>query len=160
MARAESGQLPFKPGPVDLAALAQRVIGEASLGAKSRAFPLAVCGDAHLLGDPALLEHAVLSLLVQAAAVTPDETPVPVEIEAGPDRVRLAVEVADGSAIAEHLEQLIEPFAVVQFEGSCDVRSTGLGLHLVHEIARLHGATFRIKPRAGGGLVFALDLRR
>lgn len=159
IASADAGELAFKPAPLDLAQVAQRAIGEVSLVAKSRTFPLVTNGDAHLLGDPALLEHALFSLLVQAASMAAAGAPVPVTITTGAGRVRLTVEAHDGAALPDDLHRLTEPFAVLQFEGMGEVRSTGLGLTLVREIAKVHGAALRIEPRCGGGVVFALELR-
>ncbi|APR80339.1 multi-sensor signal transduction histidine kinase [Minicystis rosea] len=160
VARAGEGTLPFKPGPLDFAALAQRMIGEAVLVAKNHQFPLTVHGDTHLLGDPTLLEHAVFSLLIQAASISHSNVDLPVTITSEAHRVRFTVEVPDSAALPDDLERLIEPFAVLQYEGRGEVRSTGLGLHLVREIAKLHGARLRMVPPTAGGVVFALELRR
>ncbi|WP_437315774.1 sensor histidine kinase [Sorangium sp. So ce385] len=161
-ARMSGGELPFKPRAIDVEDLARRVIGEFELVAKDHVIRLVPRGDAHLLGDPELLEEALWSLLVQAVAVAVEHDPVLITIDAASaSRVLITIEVRGGKDLPEDLETLLEPFAVVAFEGRRDEpRSTGIGLHLVQGIARLHGASFRVERRPGDLMVFSLELRR
>jgi signal transduction histidine kinase len=161
-ARISGGELPFKPEAIDVEELARRVIGELELVARDHSIRLVPRGDAHLLGDPALVEQALWSLLVQAVSVALERDPVLVTIDAGSAaRVLITIEVRGGKDLPEDLEKLLEPFGVVAFEGRRDgPRSTGIDLHLVQGIARLHGARFWIERRAGDLIVFSLELRR
>ncbi|WP_437719635.1 HAMP domain-containing sensor histidine kinase [Sorangium sp. So ce448] len=161
-ARVSGGELPFKPEAIDVEELARRVIGEFELVARDHSIRLVPRGDAHLLGDPELLEQALWSLLVQAISVALEHDPVLVTIDAdSAARVLITIEVRGGKDLPEDLEKLLEPFGVVAFEGRRDgPRSTGIDLHLVQGIARLHGARFWIERRAGDLMVFSLELRR
>lgn len=161
-ARISGGELPFKPEAIDVEELARRVIGEFELVARDHSMRLLPRGDAHILGDPELLEQALWSLLVQAVSVALEHDPVLITIDAdSAARVLITIEVRGGKDLPEDLEKLLEPFAVVAFEGRrVEPRSTGIGLHLVQGIARLHGARFWIERRPGDLVAFSLELRR
>src|SRR5262249_54982843 len=57
--RAEARQLRARPAPTDLAALTRRVLGDMEQVAEGRTLRMEVVGDAHLLLDSALVEHAI-----------------------------------------------------------------------------------------------------
>ncbi|WP_437952017.1 hypothetical protein WME98_15625 [Sorangium sp. So ce296] len=58
------------------------MIGEFEFVAKDHVIRLVPRGDAHLLGDPELLEEALWSLLVQSVAVAMERDPVLITIDA------------------------------------------------------------------------------
>jgi signal transduction histidine kinase len=160
-ARAGAGQLPFNPAPVDLRALAERVIGEVRLVSKDHDFCLESCPDAHIFGDASLLEQSLWNLLVQASMIAKDHDPVQVGIEGTAARVRFSVAARSTADLPDDLDDLIQPFVALPFESrNGGLRSTGLGLHLVNEIARLHGASFQIERRPGDAIVSCLEFRR
>jgi signal transduction histidine kinase len=159
-ARADAGRLPFHPAPVDLAALARRVITEFRVISED-AFDLVSSGDTHVLGDAGLLEQAVWNLLCAASGAITDGTPVRVCVNGTPSLARLSCEVRTALAMPENLDELTEPFPYLPVErGGNVVRGTGLGLHLVLAIARLHGASFRLERREGDRIAGVLELRR
>jgi signal transduction histidine kinase len=160
---ARGGQLSFHPAPLDLAGCARRVIAEATPLAEGRSFLLTVRGDAHILGDACLVEQSLSSVVFQAMAMSPPRTPVPVTLDADATSVCVTVEARDVETPPGDLDRLMEPFALLQFEGRPRdaIRTTGLGLHLAREIARLHAGALRIERRAGdGALLFVLEFRR
>ena len=81
----------------------------------------------------------------------------PVEVSTRVAGDRIALEIADrGPGIApDQVERLKRPFtrasAARSNEGS--VAGAGLGLAIVDRIARLHGGTFDLLPRDGGGTI-------
>ena len=159
--RAQSAQIPFKPAPLDLEALTRRVMREVELAVQKHAFQLVSSTDAHILGDAALLEHSLWSIFTQAAALTPISAPVNVTLDGNPTRVTLTVEAQGSGALPDDLDKLLEPFVVLQFEGGSEaLRGTGLGLHLVQRIARIHGGIFRIIRKEGARILFSLELQR
>jgi two-component system, OmpR family, osmolarity sensor histidine kinase EnvZ len=84
----------------------------------------------------------------------------PIEIEAkrGPESV--AIEVRDrGPGIpAGEAERLKRPFTRLD-DARSGASGAGLGLAIVERVARGHGGTLELLPRAGGGLVARLTLR-
>jgi signal transduction histidine kinase len=162
-ARARGGQLSFQPAPLDLAVSAQHVIAEMELAADGHTFPLTVHGETCVLGDACLVEQSLSSVVREALAMAPARAPVPVTLDGCATSVRLTVEAWDVEASLGDVEKLMEPFAVLQFEGRPHdaTRGTGLGLYLAREIARLHAGALRIERRAGGSaLLFVLEFRR
>ena len=160
-ARACAGQLPFNPAPLDLEALTRRVISEVRLVCDDHDFCLESCRDAHMLGDANLLEQSLWNLLVQAAMLAPDQAPVRIDIKGTAARLRFTVQARPGVDLPDDLDKLIQPFVALQFESRSDgLRGTGLGLHLVSEIAQLHGASFHLERTPGDAISACLEFRR
>jgi signal transduction histidine kinase len=160
-ARANAGKLPFNPAPLDLGALAHRVIGELTAACEDHEFRLVSCGDAHIFGDVGLLEQSVWNLLIQAVTISKEHAAVWTKIDGDQTRVSLSIEVRSAQHLPDDLDDLIEPFAALPVERrNGGMRSTGLGLHLAREIARLHGASFHIARRHGDTIVSCLEFRR
>ncbi len=168
-ASVESGRAGFHPGPVDLEALTRRSIADAQATVADHPFLLEVHGDTHVLGDPDLLQLTLTSLLAEAATMVPAEAPVPVKLDGEDASIRLAIEAREVEVPDSDLEHLIEPFAVLRFEGregegrgkgSSSGRGTGLGLHLTRQIATLHAASFHVERPGPNSVAFVLELRR
>jgi len=81
----------------------------------------------------------------------------PVEVSTRADDRRIVLEIADrGPGIApDQVERLKQPFtrASVARSNERNVAGAGLGLAIVERIARLHGGTFDLVPRDGGGTI-------
>jgi signal transduction histidine kinase len=105
-------------------------------------------------GDPRLLRRMVRNLLENARR---HGAGTPVEVRAWREASGPAFEVLDrGPGVPEaERERIFEPFHRLagHGEGSGGV---GLGLSLVRQIARRHGASVACLPREGGGSRFAV----
>ena len=81
----------------------------------------------------------------------------PVEVTTRVANDRLVLDIADrGRGIPpEDVERLKQPFtrASVARANAAGIAGAGLGLAIVDRIARLHGGTFDLLPRGGGGTV-------
>jgi len=100
-----------------------------------------------VLGEGALLEHALVNLLLNACdACTAGEH---VEVTARIDGDRVAFVVTDdGVGITEdHASRATEPFFTTKLEG----KGSGLGLAIAAEIAKSHRGDLTIAPHAGRG---------
>jgi signal transduction histidine kinase len=73
--------------------------------------------------------------------------------DAGPGRVRFTVRDTGGGMPADVAARVFEPFFTTKGPG----RGTGLGLHLVQEIAQAHGARVEFDSHPGVGTCFRLD---
>jgi signal transduction histidine kinase len=95
-----------------------------------------------LRGDPRLLEHLLVNLLLNACdASNPGGW---VNLMAQPLDGGLGLEVADkGKGIPEALaERVLEPFFTTKAAG----KGTGLGLAIAREIVRMHKGSLRFEP--------------
>lgn len=152
-----AGGLALDPAPLDLAALAQRVVEEAE-AAHRRRIELQVSGDARGAWDASLLEQLLGNLAGNACQHGTPGTPVRVRVEGRPDVVRVEVR-NDGVIPAELLPAIFDPFRRGARAGS---RRTGLGLGLfiAHEIARAHGGAIRVESSDADGTCFTVELPR
>ena len=112
---------------------------------------IAVDTAAQLRGDTFLLQQAVLNLLDNAIEFSPEGGCI--ELSAGDDGDEVIVTVRDhGQGAPDYaLPQLFDRFYSLP-RPATGRKSTGLGLALVREVARLHGgdAAFENHPEGGG----------
>ncbi|HEX6591133.1 MAG TPA: ATP-binding protein, partial [Moraxellaceae bacterium] len=108
-------------------------------------------------GDPFLLQLALSNLLENALAFSPDGSSMEAAITV--EEGGLTFSLRDhGSGIPDYaLPQIYDRFySLPRPEGAS--RSSGLGLPLVREIAKLHGGRIRIANHPDGGVLASLDL--
>jgi two-component system, OmpR family, osmolarity sensor histidine kinase EnvZ len=102
---------------------------------------------------PTALSRLIANLIDNAIAYGAP----PVEVSTRADQGRIIVDVADhGPGIAsDDVERLKQPFtrASAARTNASGVAGAGLGLAIVDRIARMHGGTFDLLPRTGGGTV-------
>jgi PAS domain S-box-containing protein len=142
--------------PVDLAAMARRLVDDQSLPLAGR--PIEVVAEPILAEvDPAMVERIVENLLINAVRHTARGTPIWVRVESLEAGVVVSVEDA-GPGVPEGLRAgIFEPFR--QGPGR-DEHSpgVGIGLSLVARFAELHGGRAWIEDRPGGGAAFRVSL--
>jgi signal transduction histidine kinase len=97
--------------------------------------------------DRALLEHALVNLLLNACEACPPGSTV--DITARSDNQQVAFVVTDDGAgiTAEDAARATEPFFTTKPEG----KGTGLGLAIASEIVKSHRGTLTIEPRSPKG---------
>ncbi|WP_166802224.1 sensor histidine kinase [Microvirga pakistanensis] len=109
-----------------------------------------------MVGDPILLEQALVIVLSNAIKYSPPEHPIAVRARAVPNGI--VVQVKDeGIGISDlDLPFLMQPF----FRGrnTKDFPGTGLGLSLAWHILRLHGGGLEIHSREGHGTTVTLTI--
>lgn len=94
-------------------------------------------------GDRIQVRQALRNLISNAVDVQPDGGLVHVEVTAEADTLRFRVHDSGPGVPPELVSRVAEPFFTTRAEG------TGLGLALVHTVARLHGGALRVSPAAG-----------
>jgi two-component system sensor histidine kinase SenX3 len=119
-------------------------------------------------GDRRQLVSAVHALLENAAAYSPEGTPIEIDVEriekSGEtelmDGPYARIEVRDhGIGIpAKDLERIFERFYRVDPGRARQTGGTGLGLSIVRHVAQNHGGAVSVSSREGDGSRFCLDL--
>jgi two-component system sensor histidine kinase TctE len=169
LARAESGSAALARQPCDMARLTIDVVREAVPRALERRIDLVYEGpepgepQLNLPGNPTLLKEMIRNLVDNALNYTPSTPARPgvatVRVRTDPFSHALAVQVEDnGPGVpAMERERIFEPFYRVL--GS-HAEGSGLGLPIVREIARQHGAEVSVEDAHPGqqppGALFTL----
>jgi signal transduction histidine kinase len=118
-----------------------------------------------VLGDPKLLEHVLLNLMMNACQAMPDGGRLSMVIgigsevggDMGHDDSWVCFRIADtGVGIApQHVPRIFEPFFTTKAQG----QGTGLGLAIVERIVKQHVGQIDVSSRLGAGTVFTIRLR-
>ena len=112
----------------------------------------------HVEGDPDLLEQALGNLLDNAIDFTPQGGAI--ELAAREEQGQIQLIVTDsGSGIPDYaLDRIFERFYSLPRENG--LKSSGLGLAFVQEVARLHQGEITLRNRDEGGVMATLTLHR
>jgi len=147
---------------VSIAALLADIAEQVRVPAGGHGVEVVVAGvvaGAEVFGDPFLLRQAVHNLVDNAIAFSAAGDRVEVSARDAGDAV--VIEVADrGPGIPAYAsERVFERFYSLPRPGT-GVRSSGLGLPFVAEVAILHRGSVSLRNREGGGAVAALTIAR
>ncbi|WP_349781697.1 two-component system sensor histidine kinase CreC [Xanthomonas arboricola] len=111
----------------------------------------------YVLGDEFLLRQALINLLENAIAFSPQGSTIQLRAQVLKEQVQLVVEDR-GSGVPDYaLERVFERFYSLA-RPQTGQRSSGLGLPFVREVARLHGGEATLGNREGGGAIATLRL--
>jgi PAS domain S-box-containing protein len=159
LSRLETGQLSIERAPVDLRALAQRLVEEVQPTLNHPRLVLeALPAPLMIEGDTLRLEQVLQNLIQNAVKYDPEGRPITVAVER---RGALAcVAITDqGIGIPEHAQaQLFSRFYRAPNVDPQQISGMGLGLYVVKEIVALHGGTVEVASAEGRGSTFTLCL--
>ena len=142
--------------PVDLRKIAEEVVGSMAHLALAASRTIALVGAEHqvvVAGNAAAIGDALRNLLENALAHTAEGTEVVVDVR--PEGVLAVLDSGPGIPV-EDRPRIFDRFwrgKAVRTEGA------GLGLAIVMEIVRAHGASIAVSDRAPGGARFELRFR-
>ncbi len=105
-----------------------------------------------LSGDRRLIERLVSNLVENAFRHNVTQGRVRVAVASDDGHATLAVTNTGPLVPSEDLERLLEPFQRMSQERTGEHDGLGLGLSIVHAIARAHDATIAVRAQVGGGL--------
>ncbi|AXF10794.1 hybrid sensor histidine kinase/response regulator [Paraburkholderia graminis] len=158
LARLQGGRLPLQPRSIELATLCRSVIDEFASRENGKRILFRSRGNTAGAWDTDLVWQAVSNLVSNALHHgAAGDVNVEVDGEAA-DFVRLKV-ANRGVIPPEVFPHLFKAFGPNN-NGSRSREGLGLGLHIVHEIARMHGGTVDVKSDETGGTVFTIELPR
>ncbi|HEX2465793.1 MAG TPA: ATP-binding protein [Thermoanaerobaculia bacterium] len=142
-----------RPGRVRAAELFERVKLLQPLEVREKSLRLDVrdaSGAAEIGADADLLSQALLGLVTNAAQAARERGSITLEARSTGDEIALSVS-DDGPGIPEaDRERIFEPFYSTRRDGH------GLGLAVVRQIARAHGARIEVDGNEGGGARFSI----
>lgn len=145
---------------VDLDALVKSLVAELEPRLLQSALVCSVEGRAQMVrGDPFLLAQAILNLLENAIDFAPAGSQILVRLVTQAEHVSIEVMDRGPGIPAYALGRIFERFYSLARPGS-DKKSTGLGLPLVQEIAKLHGGSVALGNLPEGGALACLRLVR
>lgn len=158
LGRFEAGRMDLRPEPLDLAALARRLLEEVA-AATHRVCPIRLDvgpGFDHVTADERLLRHIFTNLLSNAVKYSPPGHPVDFTFHRdGPDAVAVVRDHGLGIP-SEDREWLFRAFHRGRNIG--DRPGTGLGLVIVKRCLELHGGGIDFQSTVGEGTTFTVRL--
>ena len=155
--RARSKNLTFVPKPFDLSALVELVLNEMKPFVSDQAFTAEIQKNVAVLGDEALLEQALWSLLTSASALSLHEAPVQVTLKAEDWNAVLTVSIQKAGEAIHDLEDLLQPFRSIEYETGSNLRFT-TGLYLFREIVRVHNGDLHMRQFGKNTAEFIVEL--
>ena len=152
ISRMESGSVPVKQAPVDLAALIehQLALDRELLEQRGQRLVSNLTPGLTVTGDDALLGKAVGNLLSNASLYSPKGADIRVWCGLLEGRPALTVENTGAHISEEALPRLFEPFYRAEGSRSRATGGSGLGLYLVRMILDRHGAVCTIENTEEG----------
>jgi two-component system sensor histidine kinase TctE len=148
-ARAQHGIATPAFGDLDLASVAREACLELGAGAVAKRIDLGFEGDhaVALRGDPTLMRELVKNLVDNAIRYTPEGGRVTVRLSAPGEAPAIEVEDSGEGVAAADRERIFDPFHRL---ASSKQPGVGLGLSIVRDIARAHGAVIDLADGSGG----------
>ena len=148
LSRLDAGRLRVEREPVDMARIAEDLVGEFAAVAQTSGHPLEAApeGEALALADQQRALQIGRILIDNALVHTPAGTRVVVRAATRPGGVVLSVEDSGPGISAEAADRVFERF--YRAEGQ-RATGSGLGLAIAWELATLMGGTIELESRAG-----------
>jgi K+-sensing histidine kinase KdpD len=156
--RLRTGEFKFEPKPFDYSALVTRSIAEITPFFPDQMFDCKAEQPVTLLGDDALLEHAIWSLFTCASTLSSGDRPLDVELHATPAQARLTIDVAGANLSAHDIQALFVPFGFIEYEKRSGIRAA-VGLYLCRQIVQVHGGHLDVSD-TGAGVRFLMVVPR
>jgi len=154
------GGIPVTPRAVSLHALLSQVVEEFEHSHPERKIDLLEASEIEAEWDPDRIMQALTNLIGNAVAYSPRETTV--TLRSRLEGAEAVIEVHNlGEPIPEsRMASLFKPLSRGAGKVDLQTRSIGLGLYIVHSIARAHDGEVSVRSSAEDGTTFALRLPR
>jgi two-component system sensor histidine kinase SenX3 len=150
------------PAAVDVDKVVATAVDTSAIDAAAHDIALVTDGQGGLevVGNEEQVTAAVVNLVANAVAYSPDHASVVVSTRATPSTVEVSV-IDQGIGIPEsEVERIFERFYRVDPARHRSTGGTGLGLSIVKHVAATHGGDVRVWSVEGQGSTFTLSLPR
>jgi two-component system, sensor histidine kinase and response regulator len=159
LARLQGGRLPLQPRSIELATLCRSVIDEFASRENGKQIVFSSSGNTSGAWDTDLVWQAVSNLVSNALRHGAPGGDIGVEVDGDSvESVRLKVSNR-GTIPSEVFPHLFKAFGP-NTNGGRPREGLGLGLHIVQEIARMHGGNVGVESNDTTGTVFTIELPR
>src|SRR6266581_1271873 len=160
LARLDTGTIHREHEVVSLAELAQEAVRRVQALAEQRGITVQVenTDDPYVIGDPMLLEQALVVLLDNAIKYNRQDGHVTVRTAIQEEQALLEVRDTGIGIAPEHLSHLGERFYRVDKARSREAGGTGLGLSIAHGIVVAHEGTLNLSSVPEEGTTVTLTL--
>jgi two-component system, OmpR family, phosphate regulon sensor histidine kinase PhoR len=163
LSKIESRELKLKLEPMELAPVANQIIGNFEHQAARKRIRLAVVVADHagrIVADRSALEHVLSNLVDNAVKYCGEGATVTIRAAPAGSSARISVVDTGPGIDAKHLPRLFERFYRVDPGRARDVGGTGLGLSIVKHLVEAMGGTVAVESRIGEGTTFIVTLKR
>jgi len=159
LARLQGGRLPLQPRSIELATLCRSVIDEFASRENGKQIVFSSSGNTSGAWDTDLVWQAVSNLVSNALRHGAPGGDIGVEVDGDSvESVRLKVSNR-GTIPSEVFPHLFKAFGP-NTNGGRPREGLGLGLHIVQEIARMHGGNVGVESNDTTGTVFTIEVPR
>jgi signal transduction histidine kinase len=112
--------------------------------------------DRRVWADVDLGVRAIVVVIENALALSPDGMPVDLDVRPGEASVEIAISDRGPGIPAERRESIFEAFTQADSSTTRTHEGLGIGLYLARRILNAHGGAIRAVAREGGGSTFVL----
>jgi signal transduction histidine kinase len=159
ISRMQSDQFVIEREPVDITALARRVVAELKHDLDLHAVTIrADDGPLVVLGDELRLEQVLQNLLQNAIKYSPHGGEIDVALHHQDDSVCMSVTDRGMGIPQEALPLLFQRFYRAENADAHQINGMGIGLYVVKEIVSNHGGTVEVTSTEGVGSTFTVHL--
>jgi two-component system CheB/CheR fusion protein len=159
--RLQRGTFTVRRMPLNLAALLRQVVDRVQQPLDQHTLVLDCPPTALLLhGDPERLEQVFENLLQNAVKYSPAGGQVTVTVTPAANQVCVAIQDTGIGIPAEDQVHLFERFYRAPNAKRHQIKGSGIGLYVVHELVTLHGGTITVDSAEGQGSTFTVCLPR
>lgn len=160
LTRADSGQMAIAFSPIDLTALAERVVTQLQVLAeeKHQRLLLNSNGSIWVSGDASILRQALVNLIDNAIKYTPAGGEVAVQIGATDKTAFLEAKDGGPGIPPAHQEKIFDRFYRIDAARTRSEGGFGLGLAIVRWAVEAHGGSVRVASSSASGSVFRVEL--
>jgi signal transduction histidine kinase len=161
ISRIQNGQLLLSHKPLDLEALAQRMVHEVQPILHQHTIAFAGVGASLIVeGDELRLEQVLQNIIQNAIKYSPAGGAITVCVRAKNGHAYVSISDQGIGIPPESLHQLFQRFYRAENVEARHISGMGVGLYLVKEIVHLHGGTIEVSSTEGVGSTFTIRLPR
>ncbi len=158
LSRAQADRLKLEREKIDVANLAEKIIGQVKMLYPFHGYKVASGKDVpRVSADAVRVERILFNLVENAAKYSPQNTPIEVKLKRTGAEVTVAVSDKGMGIPQSRIGELFEPFQRL-VEHSTHAKGLGLGLVVCKRLVEAHGGKIWVESKEGCGTTFYFTL--